>query len=77
MQSQQGTNLFNQVCDMIQSILDNNGLLGLHCFTLSLSFCLVEKTFLLGGLVLWPVFQQQLEQAGGCINIRSLALIKW
>ncbi len=60
-------NLFNKVGHMIESILHNNRLLGLYCFTLSLSLRLVEKAFLLGSFVLWPVLQQHLEQAGCCL----------
>ncbi len=52
---------------MIESILHNNRLLGLYCFALGLSLRLVEKAFLLGSFVLWPVLQQHLEQAGCCL----------
>jgi len=63
---QQVANLFNQVGHMIESILHNNWLLRLHCFTISFCLGLVEKAFPFGSLILWPVLQQQLEQACCC-----------
>jgi len=63
---QQVANLFNQVGHMIESILHNNWLLRLHCFTISFCLGLVEKAFPFGSLILWPVLQQHLEQACCC-----------
>lgn len=60
--------LLNKVCDVVDSVFHNNGLLRLQSLTLSLSLGLVQEAFLLGGPVFGSILQQQLEQAGGCMG---------
>lgn len=58
------THLLYEISDVVDAIFHYNWLLGLQRLAFGFSLGLVQKTFLLGSLVLGAILQQQLEQAG-------------
>ena len=64
--------LLDEVGDMVKAVFDNNGLLGFRRLSLSFSLSLLDKSLFLGGFVLWPVLEKDLEQAGCKILVEGL-----
>lgn len=63
--------LLNEVGHMVETILHDNWLLRFNSLSFSLSLSLLEKTLLLGCLVLRPVLEQNLEQRSRCEIIQT------
>lgn len=55
-----GRDLLNEVSHMVKTILHNIWLLRFNRFALSLRLSLLEKTLLLGRLVLRPILEENL-----------------
>lgn len=58
------THLLNEISYVVDAVFHNNWLLRLHRLAFGFGLGLVQKTFLLGSLILWAILQQQLKQAG-------------
>ena len=58
--------LLNEISDMDKTTFQNNWLLGLNGFPLSLSLGPLQKPLLLSHLVLGAVLEKHLKQVGGC-----------
>mmetsp|Transcript_10891 Transcript_10891/g.32635 ORF Transcript_10891/g.32635 Transcript_10891/m.32635 type:complete len:281 (+) Transcript_10891:387-1229(+) len=70
---QLGLTVLHQGGDVVDTVLHHHGLLLVRSLGLALtSLCFRQQPLLLGGLVLRPVLQQQLEESLGSVLIQSL-----
>lgn len=64
-------NLLDKIGDMVQTVFDNNRLLGFNCLSFGLGLCPYLKTFLFSCFVFGSVLKQHLEQSSCCTSIKN------